>query len=182
MHGQHPYPPRVTLNSGKLITIDWGCWQLQEDDVYLHVCFPSLKSHPNSLPSHLPRYPLRSCQRFFLFLFSYFFPLHPSLSLCFSLSPRFSLTLCVGIPMRRGDAGCRAPEHGGPSAPPKTSFYTGPNWPQLERDQPWDMSLWVNMYWMRWACSCLCPFVCVCENVQQTEVMNTHSLQNNAFT
>lgn len=52
MHGQHPLPPRVTLNSGKLITIDWGCWQLQEDDVYLHVCFPSLKSHPNSLPRH----------------------------------------------------------------------------------------------------------------------------------
>lgn len=28
--------PRVTLNSGKLITIDWSCWQLLEDDVKLH--------------------------------------------------------------------------------------------------------------------------------------------------
>lgn len=34
--------PGVTLNSSKLITIDWGFWQRQQDDVYLHVYFASL--------------------------------------------------------------------------------------------------------------------------------------------
>lgn len=42
-----------------------------------------------------------------LFFCSYFYSLHPSLSLCLSLGFCWSLTL--SIPMKTGDGGCRAP-------------------------------------------------------------------------
>lgn len=125
-------PPRVTLNSAKLITIDWLMMYASTSASW----FSSLALILRLVTSSESTW-LRCWIPFSPFLFSYFSSLHPSLSVCFSPGPRFSLTLFAGIPMRRGDGGGRTPRSF-PLRLPVTRALIGLNWKGI------NLGIWVG--------------------------------------
>lgn len=169
--------PGVTLNSSKLITIDWGCWQRQQDDVYLHVYCASLSLIlclvTSSVSTHATNYfPFLLCPHI-----SAIFIIHHR----FHVLPQCSFYFCIGISMRKG--------------------VEGDGEPRTLQSSPWRLPFtralicinWKGMNLGIWVCRLICtkdnecvlvcaPFSLYLRSPQQEiEVMNAHSLWNNAF-